>query len=188
MKKNLRQFRLISEKTNEEVGRMQKETLVPGSISEEELNRLVDAYSGILLGLCRLTLGDTAMAQDIVQETFLKAWQKGGFRKETEKAWLIRVAMNLCHDYHRSRWWKHIDHKASADEMIVAEPDPADREILSIVQDLPFRERQIVILYFWNRMTLDDIAQTLGVSQATVFRGLEKAKKLLKLELELEGG
>ena len=41
-----------------------------------------------------------------------------------------------------------------------------------------------MILYFWNRMTLDDIAQTLGVSQATVFRGLDKAKKLLKLELE----
>ena len=52
---------------------MQKETLVPGSISEEELIRLVDTYSGVLLGLCRLTLGDTAMAQDIVQETFLRA-------------------------------------------------------------------------------------------------------------------
>ena len=184
MKKIPHEFRLISEKQNEEVGRMQKETLVPGSICEEELNRLVDAYSGILLGLCRLTLGDTAMAQDIVQETFLKAWQKGGFRKETEKAWLIRVAMNLCHDYHRSRWWKHIDHKASTDEIVITEPDPADREILSMVKDLPFRERQVVILYFWNRMTLDDIAQALGVSQATVFRSLEKAKKLLKLELE----
>ena len=55
---------------------MQKETLVPGSISEDDLIRLVDTYSGILLGLCRLTLGDTAMAQDIVQETFLKAWKK----------------------------------------------------------------------------------------------------------------
>ena len=79
---------------------MRKETQVPGSMSEEELNRLVDAYSGILLGLCRLTLGDTAMAQDIVQETFLKAWQSGGFRRESEKAWLIRVTINLCHDYH----------------------------------------------------------------------------------------
>ena len=104
---------------------MQKETLVPGSISEEELIRLVDTYSGILLGLCRLTLGDTAMAQDIVQETFLKAWAKGGFRHDSEKAWLIKVAMNLCHDYHRSRWWKHIDHKASIEEIQIAEPDPA---------------------------------------------------------------
>ena len=163
---------------------MQKETLVPGSISEEELIRLVDTYSGILLGLCRLTLGDTAMAQDIVQETFLKAWTKGGFRQDSEKAWLIKVAMNLCHDYHRSRWWKQIDRRASIDEIQIAEPDPADREILALVGDLPFRERQIVILYFWNRMTLDDIAQILGVSQSSVFRGLEKAKKRLKIELE----
>lgn len=163
---------------------MRKETQVPGSISEAELTRLVDAYSGILLGLCRLTLGDSAMAQDIVQETFLKAWEKGGFRQETEKTWLIRVAMNLCHDYHRSRWWKHIDRRTPADEMQITEPDPADREILTLVKELPFRERQIVLLYYWNRMTLDDIARTLGISRATVFRELEKAKKRLKIEME----
>ena len=163
---------------------MRKETQVPGSMSEEELNRLVDAYSGILLGLCRLTLGDTAMAQDRVQETFLKAWQSGGFRRESEKAWLIRVAINLCHDYHRSRWWKHIDHKADLDEIQIAEPDPADREILTMVKELPFRERQIVILYYWNRMRTNEIAETLGISQASVSRSLEKARKLLKLELE----
>ena len=163
---------------------MRKETQVPGSISENELNRLVDAYSGMLLGLCRLTLDDLAMAQDIVQETFLRAWQKGGFRPETEKAWLIRVAMNLCHDYHRSRWWKHIDHKTSTDEIQVTDPDPEDWVILSLVKELPFRERQIVILYYWDRMTMDDIAETLGISQASVYRGLEKAKKLLKVELE----
>ena len=163
---------------------MRKETQVPGSISENELNRLVDAYSGMLLGLCRLTLGDLAMAQDIVQETFLRAWQKGGFRPETEKAWLIRVAMNLCHDYHRSRWWKHIDHRTSTEEIQVTEPDPEDWVILSLVKELPFRERQIVILYYWNRMRTNEIAETLGISQASVSRSLEKARKLLKVELE----
>ncbi len=164
--------------------RMRKEARIPGSVSEEELIRLVDTYSGILLGLCRMTLGDAAMAQDIVQETFLRAWKKGGFRRESERAWLIRVAMNLCHDYHRSRWWRHIDHQTSADEIQAAEPDPADREILSMVGELPFRQRQIVLLYFWDRMTLDEIAHTLGVSSSSVFRELEKAKKRLKLELE----
>ena len=163
---------------------MKKDARVPGAITEKELIRLVDTYSGMLLGLCRLMLGEPAMAQDIVQETFLKAWKTGGFRKDSEKAWLIRVAVNLCHDYHRSRWWKHIDHKASIEEIQIAEPDPADREILALVKELPFRERQIVILHFWSRMTLGDIAQTLGVSQSSVFRGLEKAKKRLKIELE----
>ncbi len=118
---------------------MKEETQVPGSMSEEELIRLVDTYSGTLLGLCRLTLGDTAMAQDIVQETFLKAWKNGGFRPESEKAWLMKVAMNLCHDYHRSRWWKHIDHRTAAYEIQISEPDPADREVLMMVRELPFR-------------------------------------------------
>ena len=163
---------------------MKKETQVPGSMSEKELIRLVDTYSGTLLGLCRLTLGDTAMAQDIVQETFLKAWKSGGFRPESEKAWLMKVAMNLCHDYHRSRWWRHIDHRTAADEIQISEPDPADREVLMMVRELPFRERQIVILYFWNRMTLEEIAQMLGLSTSAVYRELGRAKKRLKLELE----
>ena len=55
---------------------MRKETQVPGSMSEEELIRLVDTYSGTLFGLCRMTLGDTAMAQDIVQVIAL-AWRAG---------------------------------------------------------------------------------------------------------------
>ena len=66
----------------------------------------------------------------------------------------------------------------------MTEPDPEDWVILSLVKELPFRERQIVILYYWDRMTMDDIAETLGISQASVYRGLEKAKKLLKVELE----
>ena len=94
------------------------------------------------------------------------------------------MAINLCHDYHRSRWWKHIDHKADLDEIQIAEPDPADREILTMVKELPFRERQIVILYYWNRMRMDEIAEALGISQASVSRSLDKARKLLKLELE----
>ena len=165
---------------------MKKDARVPGAITEKELIRLVDTYSGMLLGLCRLTLGEPAMAQDIVQETFLKAWKTGGFRKDSEKAWLIRVAVNLCHDYHRSRWWRHVDRSVSADEITILEPEPADREILTMVKDLPFREREVVILYFWNRMTLNDIGEILGISPASAFRSLEKAKK--KLRMELEGG
>ena len=75
-------------------------------------------------------------------------------------------------------------------ECPIVSPDgklgPTDYFGRTMVKELPFRERQIVILYFWNRMTLSEIAETLGVSHASVFRGLEKAKK--KLKLELEGG
>ena len=77
---------------------MRREALVPGSMSEDELIRLMDAYSGILIGVCRLILNDDALAQDMAQETFFRAWKHAGFQKENEKAWLIRVAVNLCHE------------------------------------------------------------------------------------------
>ena len=163
---------------------MRREALVPGSMSEDELVRLMDAYSGILVGVCRLILNDDALAQDIAQETFLKAWKHAGFQRESEKAWLIQVAVNLCHDYHRSRWWRHIDHKTAVDALQTAAPEEGDREILDMVKRLPVREKEIVILRFWNDMPADQIAQTLGMSRASVYRQLEKAKQHLKLELE----
>lgn len=153
-------------------------------MSEEELIRLMDAYSGILTGVCRLILRDDALAQDMAQEAFLRAWRHPEIPRESEKAWLIRVAVNLCHDYHRSRWWRHTDRKTDVDALQIAAPEEKDREILDLVKELPIREREIVILRFWMTCSVEEIAGILGMGRATVYRHLEKAKRRLKLEME----
>lgn len=163
---------------------MQSEALVPGVTDEEEMVRLIDQHANMLLGMCTLILNDRDMAQDIVQETFLRAWQKHGVQRESEKGWLIRVAVNLCHDYHRSRWWKHIEHRISADELEIAIPTSGHSDILEMVHQLPFKEKEVIILFFWNNMSADEIALATGTSRASVYRRLEKAKNHLKLELE----
>lgn len=162
---------------------MQREALVPG-VTEEEMIRLMETYSGILLGVCSLILGDRDMAQDVVQETFLKAWKRHDYQQGSEKAWLLRVAVNLCHDYHRSRWWRHIDHRLSPEELPLVAPDAADGDIIHLVKQLPMKEREVIILFFWNNMSADEIAAALGVTRSAVYRRLEKAKKHLKLEME----
>ncbi|MBQ8555439.1 MAG: sigma-70 family RNA polymerase sigma factor [Clostridia bacterium] len=162
---------------------MQREALVPG-VTEEEMIRLLETYSGVLLGVCSLILGDHDMAQDIVQETFLKAWKRHDYQRESEKAWLIRVAVNLCHDYHRSRWWRHIDHRLSPEELPLAAPEEPDTDIIHLVRQLPMKEREVIILFFWNNMSADEIAATLGITRSAVYRRLEKAKQHLKLEME----
>ena len=163
---------------------MQSEALVPGITDEEEMIRLIDSYSNTLLGMCSLILNDRDQAQDIVQETFVRAWRHRGFQHESEKAWLIRVAVNLCHDYHRSRWWKHIEHRISTDELQIAVQAPEQNDVLELVQQLPFREKEVIILFFWNNMSADEIAVATGTSRSSVYRRLERAKKHLKLELE----
>ena len=156
---------------------MPREAMVPGITDEEEMTRLMDRYSGMLLG-------DWALAQDIVQETFVKAWRRRDLRQESEKAWLMRVAVNLCHDYHRSRWYRHIDRRVTPEELSLCAPPAFSSDILKLVQQLPQREREVVILFYWNDMNADEIAGMLGASRSAVYWRLEKAKKHLKLELE----
>ena len=70
------------------------------------------------------------------------------------------------------------------DELQIAVSPSENNEILDLVQQLPYKEKEVVILFFWNNLSADEIALTLGISRASVYRRLEKAKKHLRLELE----
>ena len=65
---------------------MQSEALVPGITEEEEMTRLIESYSSLLLGMCTLILNDRDQAQDIVQETFVRVWRNRAVQKANEKA------------------------------------------------------------------------------------------------------
>ena len=152
---------------------------------EQEMLRLMDAYGPSLVGMCTLLLKDAHLAQDVVQETFIRAWQKGMLRRETEKAWLSRVALNLCRDEYRSRWFRHVDRRLTPEEL----PIPADTpqmgdDLLQRVYRLPAREREVIVMHYWNDMAPEDIAKMLNIDRATVFRRLARGRKRLKLELE----
>lgn len=175
---------------------MQGRAQVPGQADEQELLRLMDAYSGALMGVCIVLLKDYHQAQDIVQETFIKAWRAGQrdrdfrLRTETEKAWLIRVAVNACRDFLRSRWFRLVDRSKPIEELRIPgedPPDAADAALLQEVLRLPVREREVIMLHYWNDLSADEIASALGVDRATVYRRLAAARKHLRLELE-EGG
>ena len=64
-------------------------TLVPGKASETELCRMMDEYSSMLVGICAILLDDRDLAQDVVQETFIRVYKKmdsfRGARPESEK-------------------------------------------------------------------------------------------------------
>lgn len=162
---------------------MQREALVPG-ITEEDMTRLMDSYSGMLLGVCTILLSDWSLAQDVVQETFLRAWKRKDFQRESEKAWLMRVAVNLCHDYHRSRWYRHMDRCTTPEELPLSAPAAFDSDILQLVRQLPLREKEVIVLHFWNGLSVEEIAAMTGASRSAVYRRLEKAKKHLRLEWE----
>ncbi len=162
---------------------MSRNALVPGSADETEFIRMVNTYSHLLTGLCAIILRDVHLAQDVVQETFLRAWRSGPLREETAKSWLIRVAVNLCRDQLRSRWMRHVDRSITPEEMNLPVL-PEENDVILQVKQLPLEEREVIVMYYWGNLSAVEIAEALHISRAAVYRRLEKAKKHLRLELE----
>ena len=156
--------------------------------AEERFEALVNAWHLPLLRTCCALLGDADQARDAVQETFVKAYRalpsfRGG---SSEKTWLFRIAMNVCRDMKRGSWFRIIDRRVSLEDL----PEPAvnpsgeEHEVMTAILSLPDRERWIVLMYYYNSMTLQEIAEALGVSQPAVSKRLKKAKERLQTMLK----
>lgn len=152
------------------------------------LEDAMDRWEQSLLRICYAYLGDVALAEDAVQETFLKAWKgidrfRGG---ASEKTWLMRIAINTCKDVRRGAWFKHIDRSASLDRLPEgSEPfKEKDDTLMCAIMALKPRLKEAVLLCWYQQLTADEAAQALVVSRSTIYYRLEQAKRQLQRELE----
>ena len=91
----------------------------PDSHPEIILERLIQENQVSLKRLCYLYLHDEDMAEDAVQETFLKMYRSlSDYRGEAnERTYQTRVAINTCKDMLRSGWFRHIDRRITVDAL-----------------------------------------------------------------------
>lgn len=159
--------------------------VVPDDV--QRLEEWIAKYSDSILRSCYIYLRDLSQAQDAVQDTFIKAWKHiHTFVGNNEKAWLMRIAMNTCHDYYRSKWFRHIDMRRSLEELPpqLTAVLPQDHELLMDVYTLPEKLKQVVLLYYYQEMTLQEVADCLGINRSTVHKRLQKAHQLLRIHIE----
>ena len=153
-----------------------------------ELERLVLLYQQPLLRTCFLYLRDRALAEDAVQETFLKAYRSlASFRGEcSEKTWLMKIAMNTCCDLRRAHRLRRIDPCRIPDLLPqAAEPfTEAEEALVTQVMQLPRKLREVILLYYYQDMTVTEIAVSLGISQSSVSGRLKRAREKLRALLE----
>lgn len=160
----------------------------PDSRRDQTIERLIMQYQIPLLRLCYVQLQDRTLAEDAVQETFLKAFKSfAQFRGEcSEKTWLTRIAVNTCRDLQRGGWFKHTDRRVTPDMLPVGtvQPDTEDLDLSLAVMKLPRKMREAILLYYYQDMSTEEIAETLGIAQSSVSnrlrRGREKLRKLLE--------
>lgn len=128
-----------------------------------------------------------------MQDTFVKAWycmeQFEGRNGSNEKTWLMRIAINICRDYRRSKWFRHVDMSKAIEEipLHMNTPLPEDRILLMDILQLPEKYKKVILLYYYQGLTLQEVAQVLGTTYSSVQRQLRKAQGLLKQTLTGRG-
>ena len=162
---------------------------VPGMSREQRLSRWIDLYSDQILKTCFLYLSDHSQAEDATQDTWIKAWKHmDDFERKkivNEKAWLLRIAINTCKDYRRTAWFRHIDRKQSLEALPtrLLSVEPKDETLTLLVMELPDKYKQVILLYYFQGLTMQETADALELSQSTVQRRLKQAEALLKSSL-----
>ena len=160
----------------------------PGSEREAFIERVVIEHQAALLRLCYMQLQDKSLAEDAVQETFLKAYRAyAQYRGESsEKTWLCRIALNTCRDMQRGAWFRHMDRRVSLDSLPEPVVQPADDEVeLTLaLMSLPRKLREALMLYYYQDMNQEEVAQALNTSPSTVSKRLKHARDKLRTLLE----
>jgi len=159
---------------------------------EAAFARLMEALAPAVYRLAVRYLGDAAEAEDVVQETFLRAymhlWTVDPARPFWP--WLVTIAVRLCIDRLRRRrerlslealpyagaWFTDT---APTPEEAALQAERAAR-IQRLVGRLPPRERAVVVLHYWEGMDLRTLAEVLGLSLSAVKSLLYRARKRLE--------
>jgi len=163
-------------------------SVAPGPDNKKRLSEWIDKYERSLLHLCCMYLKDINLAEDAVQEAFLKAYQHmDSFRGESsEKSWLYRIAINVCNDIRRSRWMRMFDRNVDIEKLTIPVEGVSDVSItlMEEIMRLPKKHREVIFLFYYEDMKLAEIAKLLGTPVSTVSDRLHKARELLRKALK----
>jgi len=166
----------------------------PAPVKLPDLEGLMAAHGDSLLRLCTLYLKDYQLAEDAVQETFIRAYTKyHTFRgQSSEKTWLTRIAINICKDTMRRRAFS----ERPGDDALPDRPDTADgpedaaiererdRRLLDAVQGLEPIYQEVVLLFYYSGLKVSEIAAALNTREGTVKTRLMRARSRLGEILE----
>lgn len=154
--------------------------------------RLVEEHQQKLLCISYIYLKDRTLAEDAVQETFIKVYKAlPQFRGEcSEKTWVTRILINTCRDMNRNSWFTYMNRSLQPEDLpdqAVPGASEADDRLSDALWQLPARQKEVLLLYYYHNMTMPEIAQALHVSPATVSRRIKNACQRLEDMLRKEG-
>lgn len=162
-----------------------------------DLESWLKDYGTSLLRMCFLYLKDLQLAEDIVQETMVNAYLKyEEFNHQASvKSWLTRIAINRCKDYRRSAWFRRVScvelEGLGEQGGFLTKDEVSDQvetshqylDLIKAVFHLPVKYREVILLYYYQELSIKETASMLAVPESTVSTRLRRAKLALKKTL-----
>ena len=173
----------------------------------EAFNQLVLNYQDLAFGLAHSLMGDPAPAEDVTQDSFIKAFQKiAQFRGGSFRSWLLKIVTHTAYDQMRRDKRQPITALYPEDEegeemespSWLADPSPSVEAIVeqaersqciqSLLDELPEAYRSVINLIDVNEMDYKEAAEILNVPVGTIKSRLARARLQMKGKLVRETG
>ncbi len=147
--------------------------------TERDIREAAIKYSDMLYRICIVILCTEQDVQDAIQDTFCRYLEKAPdfHDQEHEKAWLIRVATNICKDMVRFR----LRHPKVCIDELNSLAAPEHKETLRELLELPVKQKVVVYLHYVEGYQIKEIAEILGITEGAVKMRLCQAREQMRM-------
>lgn len=151
------------------------------------LDEVIALYGSRVVTLAARLLAWTDGAEDVAQDVFVAVLAKGKhFRAESSLwTWLAALTVNRCRSVRRRRWLQErvlslVGHSTRAVEVKQLERDEHAAQVRAVVADLPAAAREVIVLRYFEELSMEEIAAIVGAKRNTVEARLSRARKQLE--------
>lgn len=160
------------------------------SNDQRQFSKLYDSYSRALFGLINKWIGDAEIAENLLQDVFVKIWrnsEKYDVSKGRLFTWMYNIARNVCIDHLRSK--AHKQNKASvlSDDVPVLLPLgnnnnflPDTIDLRKLVNRLKQEEKEVIEMMYFKGYTQSEIAEVMNMPLGTVKTRMSRAIRNLR--------
>jgi RNA polymerase sigma-70 factor (ECF subfamily) len=159
---------------------------------------IVDQYNTLMFHTALMIVGDRDVAEDLVQDALIQAWHHlADLRKVGAlRPWLIRIVINQCISFKRrlartTAFMRQALSEQETDLIAQAADDykgrmERDWDLAHTIETLPPKQRVVIVLHYYNGMTLPEMAQALHTSENTLKKRIQAALTNLRRMLRVD--
>ena len=151
--------------------------------TNKEVTEIYERHKQMLYRVCFSYMKNAADTEDVLQDTFMQLIKKGPIFEsdEHEKAWLLRVATNLCKNKLK-HWWRKRN-RIEDEERLTGMKNVEVDETLQVILNLPDKYKTVIYLYYYEGYDSVEIAKILEKPASTIRNHLHEARKELRKRL-----